>query len=214
MLRTKASFNPVQILESRILLAAVPPDTVLVRASDASDLITLQVRLASNGAKELRATINGRVRRFNLTGINTISVESLSGNDQIFVNENTVRPIVINGGLGDDTIVGGAGNDRIIGGRGRDLISGNDGDDLIKGYDSDDTLNGNDGNDVLDGGAGADFMLGGNGNDVLIGGTGSDQMFGQNGNDTFFAIDGTLDTISGGSGDDSFGAVDLIDSAT
>ena len=206
-----ASFDPILALESRTLLAVTPTDTVTVRGTDNSDLITLRVKLAGDGTKQLEATINGFRRRFNLTGITTISVEARNGNDQVYVNENTVRSILINGGLGDDTIVGGAGNDRIIGGRGRDLLTGKDGNDLIRGTDGDDTITGNSGNDVLDGGAGNDFITGDNGNDTLIGGTGTDQMFGQNGNDVIFALDGTLDTVSGGSGDDSFGTVDLID---
>ena len=151
MIRNTASFGSIEVLESRLLMAS---DTVTVRGTDSSDLMTVQVRLAKDGSKELQVTINGTRRRFNLTGINNISIESIGGNDQIFVNENTVRPIIINGGLGDDSIIGGAGNDRITGGRGFDTLVGNDGNDLLKGYDSSDTLIGGDGNDRLDGGAG------------------------------------------------------------
>ncbi|CAN5574755.1 hypothetical protein BH09PLA1_BH09PLA1_03110 [soil metagenome] len=211
ILHGQALSDPIESLEPRRLLAATPPGTVLVRGTDTGDLITLQIRLAKNGTKELRATINGALRRFDLTGITTISVESLGGDDRVFVDENTVRPILINGGLGNDLIVGGAGNDRLIGGRGQDTLQGNGGNDLLKGYDSDDMLIGNDGDDTIDGGSGNDFITGGKGNDVLIGGTGADQLFGQDGNDSFFAQDGELDTISGGDGDDSLLSSDALD---
>lgn len=213
MIRNSGSFDTIENLEPRTLLAATPPGTVLVRGTNTGDIISLDVRRASDGSKELKAIINGTVQRFNLTGITTIQVDALGGDDRVFVDKNVLRPMLINGGLGDDQIIAGAGDDRLIGGREQDTLTGNDGNDNLRGNDGSDLLQGNDGNDSIDGGAGSDFVRGGNGNDNLTGGAGTDQMFGESGNDRFFARDGDLDTLSGGDGDNTLVTSDANDAA-
>jgi Ca2+-binding RTX toxin-like protein len=211
MTHTRTLSDPIERLESRTLLAATPPGTVLIRGTNNGDLITIDIRSTREGGKELRATINGTLRRFNLAGINTIAIEALDGADSVFVKETVVRPIIINGGRGDDHLVGGAGDDVFIGGRGFDRITGNDGNDYLKGNDEDDILLGNDGNDTLEGGSGQDSLHGGDGDDVLVGGDGNDFLFGEDGNDTFYSLDGETDTVNGGSGSDSIISSDLVD---
>lgn len=128
---------------------------------------------------------------------------------------------VVSGGSGSDTISGSAGNETLSGGAGDDRISGRDGDD---------SLEGGTGNDTLADGAGQDTVSGGRGNDVILaeadgdddvydGGEGCDTLdyssseegitvdFTEGtasgtdiGSDTFCGID----TVVGGSGDDSF----------
>lgn len=87
------------------------------------------------------------------TGVNSLTVYGLDGNDNI----------QLPGALQiSATLDGGAGNDRLKGAAGNDLLLGGDGND---------SLNGHTGNDVLIGGLGADQILGGPGDDLLIAGT-------------------------------------------
>jgi hypothetical protein len=93
-------------------------------------------------------------------GTGEFAVKGLGGDDTI--NAGTASPpvpIILDGGLGNDTIIGSRGDDTIIGGGG---------------------------NDILDGGGGADTLLGGDGDDTFIWnpGGGSDVIEGQNGHDT------------------------------
>ncbi|ASP22263.1 bifunctional hemolysin/adenylate cyclase [Antarctobacter heliothermus] len=94
----------------------------------------------------------------------------------------------------------------------RDLLQGFLGDDSLIGGDDDDTLQGGSGNDTLDGGIDDDILMGGNDNDVLIGGQGNDTLNGGSGVDSISggsdrdviivdsAADGIGDTVDGGSG--------------
>ncbi|SNS67414.1 Ig-like domain-containing protein [Antarctobacter heliothermus] len=94
----------------------------------------------------------------------------------------------------------------------RDLLQGFLGDDSLIGGDDDDTLQGGSGNDTLDGGIDDDILMGGNDDDVLIGGQGNDTLNGGSGDDAInggsdrdviivdSAADGIGDTVDGGSG--------------
>jgi hypothetical protein len=94
----------------------------------------------------------------------------------------------------------------------RDLLQGFLGDDSLIGGDDDDTLMGGSGNDTLDGGIDEDLLMGGGGDDVLIGGQGNDTLNGGAGDDSInggsdrdvinvdSASDGIGDTVDGGSG--------------
>ena len=193
-------------LERRSLLASsaiiISGNTITVRGDDTSDLILIDVRSTNAGGKELRVEINGDVQHRDLAGITRIAVEGRGGDDTIVVDDDVVRGIYINGGIGNDTITGGAGADTIKGGRGADAINAGRGNDLVEGNQGNDVLSGEDGNDRLDGGDGRDSLFGGDGNDTLTGGKGTDQLFGERGSDTFFARDGEVDTVSGGGGTD------------
>jgi Ca2+-binding RTX toxin-like protein len=168
----------IEHLELRTLLSSTPTDMLVVRATDFTDVIQVDVRRASNGTKQLVVNITGVQRKFDLTGINTIEIDALGGNDTVIVKSSVVRGFIINGGLGDDLITGGAGNDHLIGGRGIDRLNGGEGNDYLKGYDGDDFLQGGDGNDSLDGGNGQDTMIGNSGTDIFIGNNSpTDQLF-------------------------------------
>ena len=96
--------------------------------------------------------------------------------DRIHSSNADLTSILIDGGLGNDSLLrGGGGADTIFGGDGVDRLEGQDG------------------NDLLEGGAGADSLLGGDGDDTLIGGGGADRMHGENGDD--FIIGGNGDVI-------------------
>lgn len=96
-----------------------------------------------------------------------------------------------NGGDGDDfynwtssepiTMYGRGGNDTLFGHSGNDYISGDSGNDSLLGWYGDDTLYGESGNDSLIGGDGSDYL------------------------DGFSSgITGEIDTLTGGSGSDTF----------
>jgi Ca2+-binding RTX toxin-like protein len=68
------------------------------------------------------------------------------------------------------------------------------------------------GDDKIDGGYGDDWIWGGTGNDTIYGGYNRDTLYGDAGNDTIWgendpdtinAVDGEVDTIDCGSGDDT-----------
>jgi Ca2+-binding RTX toxin-like protein len=92
--------------------------------------------------------------------------------------------------------------------------TGNAGDNTIVGYTPDahtidggagnDLLVGNTGNDALYGGAGNDNLSGGDGNDLLYAGSGNNALNGGAGNDVLFTSATSLDTLTGGTGDDTY----------
>ncbi|SEJ00294.1 Ca2+-binding protein, RTX toxin-related [Sphingobium sp. AP50] len=90
------------------------------------------------------------------------------------------------GGSGDDHIEAWGGDDYVTGDDGNDVIQGGSGNDTLLGYDGDDVLEGGEGDDILDGGQGLDFLFGGNGNDQLG------------------SLDGAVETMDGGAGDDVY----------
>ena len=99
-------------------------------------------------------------------------------------------------------IYGNAGDDEIEGFKDRDILNGGDGRDVLSGKSDKDVLIGGVGNDELDGGSGNDTMAGDAGVDELRGGTG---------NDLIQTIDGEVDAVSCGSGNDT-SIADLPDS--
>ena len=111
-------------------------------------------------------------------------------------------PVIIDGGLGDDTLTGTTGRDSILGSEGVDTIDAREGADTVSGGDGDDIIAGGDGNDTLRGDAGNDSVVGGLGNDLLEGGFGNDTLFGSDGNDTAIGSFGD-DILNGMAGDDS-----------
>lgn len=117
---------------------------------------------------------------------------------------------LVEGSVGNDSILGTFGQDNIAGLAGDDVIFTSDGDDLAQGGDGNDLLSGGKGDDQLLGDAGEDTLRGGYGNDqlsggddadLLSGGMGDDQLSGDAGNDTLYGNEGR-DALLGGTGDD------------
>jgi Ca2+-binding RTX toxin-like protein len=119
-----------------------------------------------------------------LTGVNSDLIFGNGGNDTLDGG----------GGAGSDTFIGGFGNDSIFqpGGTGNDLVFGNEG------------------NDSIDVWPGNDTVFAGLGNDTVVGGDGRESIQGNEGNDTLQgdAFQISIDTISGGSGNDVFAYAD------
>ncbi len=149
-------------------------------------------------------------------GAGRLEIVAGGGDDDIFVynNNDLVVPtlLIVNGGLGNDTIQTVAYMNTVI--------SGDEGADFIdlQGYSQGNTgvwrhnLSGGTGNDVIvgaatgrnsiDGGADRDSLYGGDNRDTILGGAGNDRLFGYSGNDV---LDGGTenDDMTGGVGNDT-----------
>jgi Ca2+-binding RTX toxin-like protein len=160
----------------------------------------------------------------------SVTLDGGAGSDKL---TGTAQADSLIGGPGDDWLVGGGGDDTLAGGDGNDALQGGSGSDLLLGEAGNDHLYGDEefffnpalvpGNDTLDGGVGNDLLHGDAGNDSLYGSSGLDSLFGGAGNDTLDGgsggdrldggagddyvaggNDGTRDTLTGGSGRDTF----------
>jgi serralysin len=127
---------------------------------------------------------------FNNDGIaDTSTIRSVTiGTQNVKVDfaSDTYVPAVAMPTEGDDVLTGTANADNI------DSLGGND---RVSGLGGNDTLNGGAGNDTLDGGDGNDALYAGSGNNLLNGGAG---------NDVLFTSATSLDTLTGGTGDDVY----------
>jgi Ca2+-binding RTX toxin-like protein len=128
------------------------------------------------GVDDVRATVNGVSRTFDMDDFDTLEIA---------------------GGPGNDTMALGNGIDNV-------LMTGGTEDDRITGNDRGNEILGQAGNDTLDGAGGGDQVAGGEGDDTLTGGPGGgDLLSGEDGNDTIFARDGATDfAVHGGLGFD------------
>jgi hypothetical protein len=183
-------------LEARQLLAATPPvlgaDHVLrIIGTAGSDRIILS-RIVMNRKDEIKAAVNKQRFYFATDQVATIWVEAARGADLIQVDAVSAilrRPMMIDGGKGDDTISGGLGDDTLIGGAGNDILMGAAGND---------SLDGGDGNDTIYGGKGDDGLLGGAGDDMLVDDRGDDNFDGGGGqNHIQRGIDGPQEFVIG-----------------
>lgn len=122
-----------------------------------------------------------------------------------------VGTAIMHGFAGDDLLEAGNGNDKLMGQLGDDTLSSGNGDDSLDGGTGNDTLNAGNDDDTLIGGTGNDLLEGGNGDDTLIGGPGEDELNGGNFNDFINAVDGEVDIVECGLGDEDVAEVDAID---
>ena len=133
--------------------AAVVDGVLTVSGSVGNDVIKFvpKGKQSAEGAT-MKVFING-VNQGVFTGVNSIEVDALAGNDIVHLAGSIRVPATVLGGEGDDRIKGAKGGDMLVGGPGNDH------------------LNGHQGRDVLIGGEGVDRVLGGPGEDVLISGS-------------------------------------------
>jgi len=115
-------------------------------------------------------------------------INTLGGDDMVNLRSTLYSPgnIIVNGGVGNDTIWSSDGND---------ILNGNEGDDTINGWFGNDVINGGSGRGQLYGGAGNDTLTGGEAEDRLDGGAGADIMSGGNGPDEYY-VDNPGDSIT------------------
>jgi len=171
-------------LESRLALAATYQPGVWRISGDADRARpddTIVVDRSPADARLLRATVNGVVVGTRAeSAVRTIVVNGGLGNDSIRIDipGNTRITTVLNGGPGNDTIRGGDGRDTIDGGPGDDTLNGGKGDDAVNGGAGNDSVVGGAGNDALTGGPGRDTIRGGAGKNTLDGGLGIDVLYG------------------------------------
>jgi hypothetical protein len=130
-------------------------------------------------------------RRNWVVGVSKLAVLSASVIFTLFVVGSVALAAVIEGTVGDDTLVGTSRADDIFGHGGNDTIDGKgsldelwggSGSDTAYGRSGNDTLHGEGGNDTLDGGIGDDELRGADGVDVLIGGANDDRLYDRDGN--------------------------------
>jgi Ca2+-binding RTX toxin-like protein len=122
-----------------------------------------------------------------LGGSENDSLYGYKGNDELY------------GLAGDDKLFGGDGNDRLYGGEGKDHLYGQNGSDTLLGGEGNDRLYGESGDDSLYGFRGNDILVGGSGNDLL---NGAGVAYDSRGPQSFGT--GEIDTLTGGSGKDTF----------
>jgi Ca2+-binding RTX toxin-like protein len=155
-------------LEERRLLSGVSLSrggTLYVEGSRADDHIAV-TRDAANKSV-IRVTLNGDDSSFRYGRVKRIVISAGRGDDTCTVNKKVVKPALIQGGLGDDSIYGGGGDDSLLGHDGDDSCNGGAGDDSIVSGRGRDTLNGGDGDDSCKGGVGEDDSVrGGRGDDA------------------------------------------------
>jgi hypothetical protein len=155
---------PTDIISLPSVTATLEAGVLRVNGTFLSDAINVK---QANGV----ITVSGVSGYFPTAAVSRIEVNGFGGNDTIRLNSETMggqpimKPCVVNGGTGDDTIFGGYGNDILNGDAGNDLIVGGPGLDRLVGGD------------------GADRMVGGAGNDRIIADTADQYAHGQAGTD-------------------------------
>jgi uncharacterized secreted protein with C-terminal beta-propeller domain len=176
-----------EALEPRLALSAQPGnqqigiwringDTATGRPHD-----TIVIERNPADARQLRAIVNGVVvGKRPENAVARIIVNGGLGNDTIRIDVpgNTRITCTLTGGPGNDTITGGDGSDTLDGGAGQDSLNGGNGNDSIRGGPGNDSLVGGVGNDALAGNAGRDILRGGAGRNSLAGGAGFDTFYG------------------------------------
>jgi Ca2+-binding RTX toxin-like protein len=165
-------------LEPRTLLAATLTDGLLdITGTAGNDVILLR----ESPAGTLQLTIAGQAQTFPLSDINRIRIRSGRGNDRVLSRID--KPVILQGGEGDDRLTGSSADDQIDGGPGSDTLIGNEGNDRILGAIGDDRIRGSAGNDTLRGGRGNDRLEGDEGDDFLGGDADANFLFGGRGSD-------------------------------
>jgi Ca2+-binding RTX toxin-like protein len=101
----------------------------------------------------------GHARTFRADDFDSIVIMVGNGNDHVTVDKKIVKPVLIDGGAGNDHLMAGGGATTLLGGEGNDLLIGGSGNDILKGGPGNDILIGGPGNDTLDGGSGNNRLI-------------------------------------------------------
>jgi len=166
------AIGPHPIIVPLNVTATLNAGILRINGTNAADSISVK---QANGVISVTGGIGitGMVGSFPAAAVNRIEVNGGSGNDVIHLDSEAMpggqpimKPCIVKGGAGNDTIFGSYGNDMISGDAGNDLIFGGPG------------------LDILNGGAGMDRIYGGFGNDQIVGDTADAFLVGQAGTDT------------------------------
>ena len=112
--------------------------------------------IVRTGTDDVRVTVNGLARTFDMDDFDSIVFNGGDGNDTMTAGAG-VRSLTMNGGNGNDRLTGNELANRVNGGDGNDTITGNAGADTMNGDAGDDTFFARDGvKDTIDGGTGTD----------------------------------------------------------
>ena len=143
--------------------AVLAPDgTLRVNGTDGKDRLLLGV----TGANVV-VSLNGKASSFPLLSVKRVEAYGYGDNDRI--SAELPVPTLLEGSIGNDTLIGGSGDDTLVGGRGNDRINGGTGRDVLSAGAGNDKLFSDDGNvDTLSGGEGIDIA--GVDSDDVIGG--------------------------------------------
>lgn len=171
--RRRSTLLQVESLQDRIVPAAPVSlnqgHALIIQGSSGAD----QVTVAQTGST-IQVRDDGATYRFSAADVQSIRFSGQAGNDS-FANS-AQRPVIADGGAGNDTLTGGNGNDRINGGAGNDVLNGRGGNDVLVGGSGNNTISGGSGNDTCVGGPGHNHINGGPGsNTIQDGGSGASQ---------------------------------------
>lgn len=137
-----------------------------------AEVDTVEV-ISGNGSEHFSIVANGTRVRFERVSPGPFSldigsseflvVNALGGRDTVTAGNGlaSLIDLLIDGGVGDDTLLGSDGDDTLVGGIGNDLVDGNRGDDRVLLGSGNDTMvwDSGDGSDLVEGQAGIDTLL-------------------------------------------------------
>ncbi len=153
---------------------------ILLIEGDLGSIVDDTITLSENAASQLLVGYTGLAapivvdwKSAGVPNLEQIHVRGGAGNDRIefLTGPSAVDTSMVTGRDWFSVLDGGVGNDTLIGGSGRDRIDGGAGNDTIYGYGGDDRLSGGDGllsdHDILYAGSGNDDLFGGQGTNTL-----------------------------------------------
>lgn len=230
--RTRTS-SLAELLEPRALLAGsttasisrnATTGEVLITGTSYSDMATVSAPTATS--VKVRVVTGSRAVEATYATTDVAKITFNAGGRSDRLTNTTDRPVNMNGGDGNDTLIGGSGNDTFAGGNGDDSVSGGLGDDAFAGSSGNDYFDGGLGNDFLSMTADTNFVL----TDTSLRGPGLNTLANLervqiNGGPSANTIDASLatlaltlngnggnDSIIGGLGNDSINGGDGLDS--
>ena len=140
--------------------------SLIIEGTRASDKIALRLKAGNARILQVDVRDDGKADfSFKRKQVARIIVHARSGNDLVRIDERngvfTARiKTLLDGGVGNDTLIGGSGAETLLGAAGTDLVDGNGGNDHVLLGAGDDTFvwDPGDGSDTVDGQAGTDAM--------------------------------------------------------
>ena len=109
-------------LEPRRLLAGIESGILVARGTEAADTISTR----RSGVDDVIVTTNGVSQTFDMDEFTGVRLEGLGGADRLSVVDPLTspvnRPVTLDGGGGNDTMVTSTGSETILGGDGQDTV--------------------------------------------------------------------------------------------